>query len=719
MNGYAGKILRINLTDKKVTTMDTADYEQWGGGHGMGSAIFWDLVEDKAISGFDPANVITIMTSPLTGTLVPAAGSRAEVQGIGVQSYPVEWFTRSNLGGRFAAMLKYAGWDGVVIEGRAASPVMIDIVNNDVRIKDAAHLWGRDAWETQEMIWRECSDGSKELQSSQRPAVLTIGPAGENLCRVACLVHDAGHTAGQGGFGAVWGSKNLKAVSVMGTGSIAVACPNDLMNSRLWSRRNFEADLDDPRTIKAINKDTIPEGFGSPSIPVVFWGRPDKARPQACIGCHSSCHSRTDSGRGNEASCVPTLFYNLFDMKRNSGFFVRSLSSLLRRLGQNGLAFFAVERNFGNQTNTAYEATDLLQKYGVNAYELWRGLAYIESLYKMGVLGKGKPVDCDLPFDKLGELAFAERFVEMIAMRRGIGDDMAEGFFRAARRWGRLDEDQRSGLLQYPYWGLPEHGYDPRAEIEWGYGSILGDRDITEHDFNILYWMPSIAKWNVIQKPPVTAEEVVNIFAEKLMPYDGDPLMLDFSTENMYSEHIVKLVAWHRHYSRFWKQSALFCDWLFPDFYNPNTPDNRGITGEGEPRFFNAVTGKGLSFNDGMELGRKIWNLDNAIWTLQGRHRDMVHFAPYIYEVPFAGGDFGGSLTKFYMPGREKGTWKYIPLNGRHIDKEKFEQWKTKFYLFEGWDPASGRPTRTTLESLGMQHVADELEAKGKLGKDT
>ena len=81
MNGYAGSILRLNLTEQQVSTIPTADYNQWGGGHGMGSAIFFDLVADKTIDGFDPKNVVTIMTSPLTGTVVPGASGRTEVQG--------------------------------------------------------------------------------------------------------------------------------------------------------------------------------------------------------------------------------------------------------------------------------------------------------------------------------------------------------------------------------------------------------------------------------------------------------------------------------------------------------------------------------------------------------------------------------------------------------------------------------------------------------------
>jgi aldehyde:ferredoxin oxidoreductase len=120
MNGYRGEILRVDLSRGRITTIPTSHYEPWVGGHGMGSAIFFDLVKDKTIDGFDPTNMVTIMTSPLSGTLIPAGAARTEVQGIGVQSYPIGWFTRSNFGGRFSTMLKQAGWDGIVLEGIAA-----------------------------------------------------------------------------------------------------------------------------------------------------------------------------------------------------------------------------------------------------------------------------------------------------------------------------------------------------------------------------------------------------------------------------------------------------------------------------------------------------------------------------------------------------------------------------------------------------------------------
>ncbi len=172
-------------------------------------------------------------------------------------------------------------------------------------------------------------------------------------------------------------------------------------------------------------------------------------------------------------------------------------------------------------------------------------------------------------------------------------------------------------------------------------------------------------------------------------------------------------MAWHRYYTRFWKQSTLFCDFRWPDFLNLHASDKIGSTGEAEPKFLNAVTGKNMSFLDGINLGRKIWNLDNAIWTLQGRHRDMVRFADFIYnkngiliDVPNA-----------YLPGRENGKWDYYGYTNRRIDKNKFEEFKTRFYKLQGWDTATGYPKRATLESMGLGYVADELEKNGRLGK--
>jgi aldehyde:ferredoxin oxidoreductase len=240
---------------------------------------------------------------------------------------------------------------------------------------------------------------------------------------------------------------------------------------------------------------------------------------------------------------------------------------------------------------------------------------------------------------------------------------------------------------------------EPRSQLEWTYGTILGDRDICEHDFVMLK-----------NNPFGSTEHMVKIYADKMEPFQGDMKMLDFSTENMYSEHIAKLVSWHRYYTRFWKQSALYCNWRWPDFFNQYGPNQVGSTGIGEPKFLNAVTGKNLTFIDGIKLGRRIWNLDHAIWTLQGRHRDMVHFADYLYTQPGRGRDV-------YLPVLEDGKWKYVNTLSRHFDRNKFEEFKSRFYKLQGWETSTGYPLESTLKSQGLDFVANELKEKGTLGK--
>ena len=139
---------------------------------------------------------------------------------------------------------------------------------------------------------------------------------------------------------------------------------------------------------------------------------------------------------------------------------------------------------------------------------------------------------------------------------------------------------------------------------------------------------------------------------------------------------MVKIVAWHRHYTRFWKQSMLFCDWAWADFVNPYGPDNEGMTSEGEPKFLNAVTGDDMTFEEGMEIGRRIWNLDRAIWVLQGRHRDMEVFTEYSYTT----GAQPGTTTyeaPYVMPVFEDGEWAFKSVTGRMLDRKKVEDWKT------------------------------------------
>jgi aldehyde:ferredoxin oxidoreductase len=684
--GYTGKILRIDLTKKSVSTMETEQYEEYGGGHGIGSAIFWDLVGDQLpFDALDPRNVVTVFAGPFSGVVVPSAAGRCEVQGLGPQGYPVEWFTRSNFGGRFSTQLKYAGWDGIVVQGASDDPVWINIIDDKVTIESAGSLWGLDVMETQEEIWRRVTPGAKsgewldigDHHTTQKPAVLCIGPAGENQARIACLIHDAGNGAGQGGFGAVFGAKKLKAISVIGTGSLKIANPNALMEARLWYRQ-FQYDVDNPRMEEPSNAFVFSPIDNSPADDNFLNKQPpfEPARAQACAGCPKACRQRLAGGVSNELSCEDTIWAAL---------------------------------TLQGTRKDKEIACDLVQYYGINAFQMRPMLSYIQALHKEGILGPGKRIESDLPMGSFGRVEFIHALVKKIANREGIGDALSGGVARAAEAWGRYKEDNDSGLLTLPNWGYYEHN-DPRLEPEWGYGSILGERDINEHGISFaVHYMPGITIGSNTD-PVLPAGKVAEILSSKVAPYTGDPFMFDYSEgpTGIYSDNRVKTIAWHRHYSRFWIQSALYCDWVWPLFFTPNTADFSGATPEGEPRFFNAVTGKNISFVDGVEIGRKIWNIDRSIWVLQGRHRDMEVFTGYIYNVP--------TKSPYYLPVYENGAWSYSPCLGRVLDRNRFEEWKTKFYNFEGWDSETGWPKRSTLESMGLKKVADTLQNKGRLG---
>jgi len=679
--GYTGKIARVSLTDKSVSTIPTEKYVEFGGGHGIGSAIFFDLVGDQLpFEAFDPRNLIIMIASPFSGTFTPGSG-RTEVQGLGPMLYPIEWFGHSNFGGRFTAQLKFAGWDGIVVEGAANGPVWINIMDDRVIIEDGKDLWGMDTWDTQEEIARRVMPGLKQGEwaavddmnfTTQVPAVVCCGPAGETKSRLGALLQGPGSQAALCGFGGVFGSKNLKAISAIGTGSVPIADPKAFMATRSWYKQ-FQWNVDNPREGNRFITGMYRVSAGAPSganttngdIPLV------PARAAACASCPRGCRMRTATSDSNESVCGGTM------------------------------TFGGMRGGDGN-LKTTRKQNDLMQKYGFGPWQLIPTRGYLQTLYQKGLVGKGKLIECDLPLDQANSTAFPEMLMNAMATRKGIGDDLAEGAARFAAKYGRYEEDVHKGDLRLTYWGTSDH-YDARIEVEWGFGSLLGERDLMLHMMANypLHWMA----WT--GDPYLTAEQAANLYTDAMVPYNGDAFMADYSENNIYSDSKVKAVAWVKHYEKFWIGGGGFCGWRWPMCITPTTADRRGATPEAEPRFWNAVTGQNLSFADAMEVGHKIYTMDRSIWILQGRHRDMEVFPDYIYDQPSGGSD---------MPMYIDGEWKYDSGRGRKLDRAKFEDWKTRFYTFEGYNPENGYPTRDTLEGMGLKRVADLLEKRGKLG---
>lgn len=695
MKGHVGEILKVDLTTKTVSTIPTSRYEKWVGGIGIGTALFWDEIDkdylaSEDMTGFEPENVLCIMPGILTGTLAPSGG-RTEVCGIGPEAYPIPLFTRSNFGGRWGAMLKYAGFDAMVITGKADAPVWIDIRDKDVQIRDGVNVWGLSTSETQEEIWQtvnaegysdwyEMGNTRDGGRTTQRPAVITMGALGERLGRIACLIHDAGNAAGQGGFGAVFGSKNLKAISVIGTGDVEVAHPAELIEARQWlARYNFDTETAE---VKSLAKSTGRELGNAPSD-FDFGGQWTVENGGRALGCYAcpSCsrtnYKSTPAGlSGGEGECVEAIFYLAEDIAAN-----------------------------GKTTTTKYIADQLLQVHGINAYEMWTGLGWLQTLAKKGLLGPGKQIDSSIDFSQAGSVEWVEEFIRLIVEREGIGNDLADGIVRAAAKWGVLEESLLDGTLPMIYNIGEVHWGD---DLSWAYQSVFHSRDLNQHDISKLISSDS-------EDPAYTAEKAASTLARAGAPWH-DEMMADRSENGAFSESMARCVAWGTRHVAFWKNSAQFCDQAFPSWLNTNGEDQLGASPEAEEKFFEAVTGSGMTYEDGLELGRKIWNFERAILTMQGRHRDKEYFPPYppynsyvhTAEPPFI--QKGRLFTAF-----EDGEWKWKKLNFT-VDKQKFDEFKSIYYALEGWDEKTGRPTRKTLEEAGLKYVADELESRNLLG---
>jgi aldehyde:ferredoxin oxidoreductase len=666
--GYTGKILRVNLTTKSISAIDTAKYEEFGGGYGMGTAIFWDLAvapgEWDLKDPYDPRNVLPLMVGPLAATGVPGAG-RTSVCGLSPETFPTCEFWRGNFGGRFGTTMKLAGWDGVVVEGKADKPVWINIVNDQVKIEDAKELWGLDTYETQNRItsmvggrtrfgeqWQEIGN----TYTTARPQIVCIGPIGEAKSRLAALISGSGISARIGGHAAVFGAKNLKAISVTGTGAVKMADPKGVLEARFHQMQNFRGGA------------------------IGFASGPGAA---SCMPCLRGDRRRSNYN-GGETMCACQGWLSGKDSDLAAEALIRSgLSSWSAHFHAFTMKVDGVPELYHGQVPTD------------------SGLGwYLQCLYDQGVLGPGKQIDsAPLPMDQWGTLSFRLALIDAIARRVGIGDALAEGCCRAAEKWGRLEKDKESCALRLPAWGATSHWTMPW--VDWAYSYILGAGDQTWHGMMAPVGTP---------RAGITLEESLTQLSKKTIPYTDDIFMFNYAWKGeeawktgVYSPHKAKQVAFSRHFTGFWNESMGFCEMLLPELNNDSP--------EIEMMYYKAVTGKKDSFADTMRIGQKIWTLERAIRVMHGRSRQTEDFFPYMYKPGASGmAVYGG------VPIYENGKWRNDAAPDMYLDRKGVDDFKSHFYALEGWDKEHGWPTRKTLEDFGLKRVADTMAAKGKLG---
>jgi aldehyde:ferredoxin oxidoreductase len=427
MYGYADKLLGIDLSTEKISELTLSEkvLKSYIGGRGLAAKILWDRLggEWETVDPFSPENVLLVLTGPMTGFY---PGGRVCISGKSPQSNGV---IGSTVAGEFGVDLKCAGYDGIVITGKAAKPSYIMVVDNEVSIKDARHIWGKDGKQTLKIL---VDEGRRELKSSfpeygepKEPSAIYIGPAGENKTRVAGVMAKWTHAAGYGGYGGVMGSKNLKAIVAKGFGPlpevqdmekvkalIGKVCKECYKSEffRRWGTGsggfNFAAKSSSEPVRNWQEEWHQEKGYAVDRFEQKLWVK----RQWADFGCPTACLKIATPKTGAFKGAITD----------NPDYEMQAY------LGPN-LGIFTPEDN-------VYLAS-LIDDLGLCGIQAGNALGVAAELYQRGIL---KRDDLDGVEPKWGNTrAFAE-LAKKIAWRKGVGDILAEGSYRAAVKLGKM-----------------------------------------------------------------------------------------------------------------------------------------------------------------------------------------------------------------------------------------------------------------------------------------
>jgi aldehyde:ferredoxin oxidoreductase len=445
INGYWGKALRVNLTTSAITTetYDETFLRRYVGGWGF---IAYHLLKELApgIDPLGPDNKLIFTTGTLTGQ--PLAGGGRSM--VGAKSPLTGGFSGSEVGGYWGAELKRAGWDTILFEGVAPSPVYLWIKDDQIELRPADHLWGRETLDVEEGIREELGD--------QRIRVAQCGPAGEKLVRVANVIHDVNRAAGRTGLGAVMGSKKLKAVAVRGSQKVSAANPDKITEMGKWFRDHYKetgsAVFSTLGTMRMIRVNNGGGGLPTRNFQEGVFEDYEKISAETqmqtymvgrdtCFGCPIRCKWIVEV---NDAE---------YQVNRKYG-------------GPEYETAGAFGSNCGNNDlRVVNMANQICNANGLDTIGTGDTIAFAMECYERGLIG---PQDTDGIELRFGNTQAMLEMIRRIARREGFGNVLAEGSRRAAQKIGG---EALNYAVQVKGQELAMH--DPRIKYGHGLGLIM------------------------------------------------------------------------------------------------------------------------------------------------------------------------------------------------------------------------------------------------------
>jgi aldehyde:ferredoxin oxidoreductase len=433
--GYTGKILRINLTDKtsKEEKLSLEVAKDFIGGAGLGIKYLFDEVK-PGTDPLGPENKLIFAPGPFTGTSIPCASRMA----VTAKSPLTGAVGMALTGGYFPAELKFAGWDAIIVEGKAEKPTWISVKDSTVRFHDAAGIWGTMTFDCQQMI--------KDNLNDQNTRVICIGPAGERLSKIACIINER-RAAGRKGLGAVMGSKNLKAIAVRGTGTVTITSEEKYKTAR-------------SEMLKAMKESPVLYSHFSPA------GTPMVVDLTGALGILSA---KNWSATG-EFVPVETLGLDAQNTRKIGkehcydcpvGCSQMKIAKTAPYAGilTEGPEFETIY-SFGTETGVAnldavIAADRLADELGLDSMSAGVTIGFAMELFEKGILTSADTGGLDLKF---GNDQAMIALLRLMAFREGLGDIMADGTKAAAKKIGKGAEKYAMNIK-----GLELPAYDVRG----------------------------------------------------------------------------------------------------------------------------------------------------------------------------------------------------------------------------------------------------------------
>jgi aldehyde:ferredoxin oxidoreductase len=429
---YAGHILRVNLSTGAIQRerLNREWAERYYGGKGLGMKYLFEELAPQT-DPLSPDNKLILMTGPLTGTIVPCSGKLDII----TKSPATGTILACSIGGYFAGELKFAGYDAVVIEGKAEKPVYLSIKDSRAEIFYAHELWGKGTFETESLL-RE--------GANQESQVLCIGPAGENLLPMACINSEHYRQAGRGGVGAVMGSKNLKAIVARGTGEVAVAdsknlmqVAKDLLMSDALSDTNLWAFIDGTPMLVDLSQ----------SAAIL----PTRNFQSGTFEHHERINSETlKKHRQGKKACLSCAL--------GCGNFTRIGEHIVEGPEYETLAIGGANCGISDM-EAIVKFNTLCDDLGLDTISTGGTIAFAMELTEKGIHDFGV---------HFGDIAGYLKLTEQMGCNEGIGKELAQGVRYLAQRYGGADFAMEVKGLEFP-------GYEPRGS--WGMGLAYATSD--------------------------------------------------------------------------------------------------------------------------------------------------------------------------------------------------------------------------------------------------